>query len=209
MAESTQAPPATAPGDAGAPATPPTPAPAADAAGSAQAGAPAPAASAAGASEAPKPAAPEKYELKLPEGSALDPARLEGIVAYAKARGLSQEAAQELLQREHEAVDSYSKGRQALYDQQRTTWAEAVKADAEIGGDTMAQNVELAKRVLTRYGSESLVKTLDDTGLGNHPELVRVFARIGKQMSEDQLVLPGAGSNGPKDDRELFYGKPN
>ena len=41
--------------------------------------------------------APEKYDLKLPEGSKLDAKHIEKIAADAKARGLSQEDAQALL----------------------------------------------------------------------------------------------------------------
>ena len=29
---------------------------------------------------------------------------------------------------------------------------------------------------------------MDDTGLGNHPALVKAFAKIGRELSEDRLV---------------------
>lgn len=154
------------------------------------------------------PAVPEKYDLKLPEGSKLDPARVEGIAAFAKERGLSQDAAQALLQREAEAVEGYAQAQVAEVEKAKAGWLEAVKTDPEVGGDNLPQNAELAKRVLARYGSESLNKTLETTGLGNHPELVRLLVRISKSMTEDQLVLPSAASAGKKSDQELFYGPP-
>ncbi len=52
-------------------------------------------------------------------------------------------------------------------------------------------NVELAKRVVDRFGTDPLKKSLSESGLGNHPELVRLLVRIGKSMSEDQLVIAG------------------
>src|SRR5688572_20896218 len=54
-----------------------------------------------------KPVVPEKYDLKLPEGSLLEAAQMEKISAYAKEKGLSNEQAQELLERENDAVSGY------------------------------------------------------------------------------------------------------
>lgn len=153
-----------------------------------------------------KPVVPEKYELKKPDGSLLGDKAVETISSYAKEKGLSNEQAQSLLERESSAVKSFFEEQQTKHNQQVDAWVGEVKADKEIGGEGYKQNVELASRVIKRFGSESLVKQLNETGFGNHPELVRVFARIGKSMTSDQLVV-GGGTPAPK--REMadrFYG---
>jgi len=160
-------------------------------------------------SEAPKaaPAIPEKYELKLPEGSSLDQSALDQVAAYAKEKGLSQEMAQAVLERENLAVSSYSERIDKEWEATKQQWVQTALSDKELGGDAFKANVELAHRVIKKYASDEFVKALDSSGFGNHPELIRTFLRIGKLMSEDKLVLPGAQAGGKKPIEELFYGK--
>lgn len=156
-----------------------------------------------------KPVAPEKYDLKLPSGSLLEKSAVERIASYAKERGLSQEDAQSLLERESQAVSGFAEAQRAELEGKVESWKQEVEDDKEIGGAAFKQNVELAHRVLARYGSPSLRQALNETGLGNHPELVRVFVRIGKAMADDQLVMPGTQSAGKRPIEEVFYGNPN
>lgn len=151
--------------------------------------------------------AESSLELKLPEGSILDAGAVERIAAYAKERGLTNDQAQELLNRESENVANYAKAQEDHVKAQVDGWKAAVEKDKELGGDAYSKNVELAKRVVTKYGSEDFLKTLNDTGLGNHPELVRVFFRIGRAMGEDKLVVPNAQASQPRRPIEdVFYG---
>ena len=184
------------------------PAPAAPAPAAAEPAAPAPAETPGTLTTAPTPApasgAPEKYELKLPDGSHLGDGALDRTAAYARKQGLSNEEAQELLNRENSAVVDYVES----VKKQAEVWAEDSKADSEIGGDNLAKNCELAKRALDKFGSEALRDALNESGFGNHPEVVRVFSRIGKAMSEDQIVVPGtAGAASEKTAEETFYGE--
>jgi len=153
-----------------------------------------------------KPAVPQAYALKLPEGSPLEAAQLEKIASYAKEQGLSEEQAQKLVERESAAVSGFVESQKEIVKKQVDAWMADTKSDKEIGGDAFNQNVELAKRVVQKYGSPSLQQALNETGLGNHPELVRFCLRIGKSMADDQLVLPGAQSGGRKSAEEIFYG---
>lgn len=158
----------------------------------------------------PAPAAESKpIELKLPEKSPLDPSRVESIAALAKERGLTPEAAQELLTREHEAAVSVLQAQEAELGKRQAAWVEELKADPEIGGEKFAENAELSKRALDAFGDEDLKKMLIESGMGNYLPVARMLNKIGRAMAEDRLVLPGASAPGPKDDRELFYGKPN
>ncbi len=58
-------------------------------------------------------------------------------------------------------------------------WAAATKADPEIGGARLEESLRQARRALDRYGDKSLYDYLDDSGLGNHPGLIRMAQRIG------------------------------
>jgi hypothetical protein len=146
------------------------------------------------------------YSLKLPEGSKLQKAQADEIAAYAKEQGLSKEQAQKQLERESKLASDFET--QSLNQLKEATgqWLEAVKTDKEIGGEGFPKNAELAKRVVTRFGTPEFKAELERTGLGNHPELVRVFVRIGQAMSDDQFVQPGSQSTPKKDIAEKFYG---
>lgn len=182
------APPAAPPPTAPPPATPPAEAPKAEA--------PPPAA------PPPKPEAkpetllgaekivPEKYELKMPDGSPLDKEAITRVESYAKANKLSNEEAQKLLEVENTAVKAFAEKAHAEAETVKATWLEGSKNDKEIGGDNLAKNVEVSHRVLDKFGSPLLKQILNETGTGNHPELIRMLSRIGKEFSEDELI-PG------------------
>jgi len=53
-------------------------------------------------------------------------------------------------------------------------------------GNEFDVNVQLAQRAVKTFGSEELVKYLNDSGEGDNPMLIRLFANIGKQLGEDQ-----------------------
>lgn len=54
--------------------------------------------------------------------------------------------------------------------------------------------MDLAKKALMHYGGETLAQELLANGLGNHPELVKMFAKVGGQLAEDGLI--GRSVNG-------------
>jgi len=149
--------------------------------------------------------APEKYDLKVPDGSLLAPARLEKIAAYAKAQGLSQEAAQALVEREHEAVAEHAAAQEQQLKDASKAWADAAVKDPEIGGEGLAKNLELSKRVYERFGSKALMDMLEQSGLANHPEVVRLGVKLGKAMGDDAIVNPGAAKPAErKSNRDVF-----
>lgn len=180
--------PAPAPAPTAAPAAAPaaTPAPAPTAA---PAPTPAPTAAPAAAPKADdKPAgAPEAYtDFTLPEGVQTDAAAMDAFKATAKELGLTQEDAQKLVTMQAQQVAT-----------QVTGWQEATKADKEIGGDKLPENLATAKRALEAFGSPELTAMLDRTGLGYHPEVIRAFYRVGQAISQDGFVPGRRGSGTP------------
>jgi hypothetical protein len=153
-----------------------------------------------------QPVVPEVYDLKLPDGSQLNTSRLEQIAGLAKSKGLSQDQAQAMVNSESEALGAYVKGQLDQFEQMKSKWVDDAKADPEIGGEKFKENIELAHRVLKKFGTQTFSEELERTGFGNHPELVRVFAKIGKQMADDQLVIARAQGGEQKSAAELLYG---
>lgn len=72
------------------------------------------------------------------------------------------------------------------------SWRQAVVADREIGGtpERLAEQMAIAAKAVEALASPALKELFNKTGLGNHPELVRVFVKAGKLLSADRL-LPG------------------
>jgi hypothetical protein len=144
------------------------------------------------------PVVPEKYDLKLSEGSLLDPSVLGKIETYAKELKLTQEQATAVLAEREEAVASFVEERKA-------TWMKETQADKEIGGEGLKNNLELSSRVLERFGSPELKAELDRSGYGNSPAVIRLLTRIGKAMSDDQLVSKGTQGAGRPPIEERLY----
>ena len=145
--------------------------------------------------------APEKYEFKAPEGKQLDAETVEAFSEVAKELNLTQDAAQKMLT----AMSDKLGARQAAQvDAVRSQWAESSKSDKEFGGDKITENLSVAKKALDTFGTAELRSLLNDSGLGNHPEVIRFMFRAGKAISEDRYVGPSTGSstgksNGPMD----------
>ncbi|MFP2712383.1 peptidase [Escherichia coli] len=149
--------------------------------------------------------APEAYEFKAAEGVELDTEALKDFEPVARELNLTNEQAQKL-------VDAYPKilagvqQRQAdAWQKQTEGWAESVKADKEIGGDKLESNLSAAQRALDQFGNPELKEYLNVTGMGNHPELVKAFVKIGKAMSEDGMV--SGKDTGQRSAAEVLYGK--
>ena len=50
-------------------------------------------------------------------------------------------------------------------------------------------NMDYAKRAYAQFASPELSEVLDGTGLGNHPEMIRAFSKIGQMLGEESLAV--------------------
>jgi hypothetical protein len=160
------------------------------------------------ANEPPKPVVPDTYDLKAPANSSLDATAISRIATTAKALGLTAEAAGKLVQHDHEQITAYESSLSQEWETQKTEWLGTIKADAEIGGASFVENMELAKRAAERFGGKEFREALESTGYGNHPLLVRAFVRIGKAMADDKFVMGATGAGAGKSLEEKFYDHP-
>lgn len=133
-----------------------------------------------------------KFDLKVPKGAVLPADHMKKVEAYAKEKGLTPEQAQSVLERDNTLMSDYQKDAIAqLTNKVNVEWPNAAKADKELGGENFEKNVEIAKRAIDKFGSPDFKKTLNETGLGNHPELLRTFVRVGKMLTNDEFVQGG------------------
>ncbi len=144
-----------------------------------------------------------KYDLKLPENAAITDEAIANVSAFAKDHKLSNEQAQKMLERDNALFAAYQEGAIEAQQKQSMDWMQATKADKEIGGDHFAANVESARQLIVKHGNDALKKLLNDTGAGNHPEVVRFIAKIGKLMHEGQMLSGKPISEKPKAPRSL------
>lgn len=153
------------------------------------------------------------YDLKAPEGVQVEKAHLDEIAAYAKENGLTPAVAQKQLERELGLRTSITakvteQATAALRNTSEKVWPDQVKADKELGGAAFAENMATAKRAIDRFGSPALKQALNETGLGNHPELVRFCVAIGKQIADDNIIPAGNTAGGETRLADRLFGQP-
>jgi hypothetical protein len=134
--------------------------------------------------------APEKYEFKAIEGYELDSEVTEAFSEVARKLNLTQDAAQEVLDRMGPKMAERQKARA---DAVFSKWEQESKADTEFGGDALDANLGVARKALDQFGTPELRTLLNESRLGSHPAVIRLFYRVGRAISEDGFV--GSSSN--------------
>lgn len=138
-----------------------------------------------------EPAIPEKYEFDIPEGMQLDEKLAAEVEPILKELQLTQEQANKLTG----VWASYQNQQREAWLGQIKDWQGQVKADADLGGDKLDANLQLANETLNRFGATpEFIQFLSDFGLGSHPEMVRFVVNVGKATAEDR---PGTTSGAP------------
>ncbi|CQR71376.1 hypothetical protein SOV_17350 [Sporomusa ovata DSM 2662] len=147
---------------------------------------------------------PEKYEnFTLPEGSTYDQTLHDQFSTVALKHGLSQEAAQEF-------VTMYAGIRQneqaaliAEHEQRVEAWTNEAKTDPVIAKN-FDKNLAAVKEVFTRFGGQAMVELLDSTGLGSHPQFIRMGMAIRAKVGDDDFP-DGRGGSENLTTGQLFF----
>lgn len=128
-----------------------------------------------------------KYAFKTPEGVELDKDATAEVEAFAKANKLTLGEAQKVVDMGAKLVGKQNQAFKASIDKVHSDWIESSKSDKEFGGAEFEKNLATAKLGMEGETPE-FVKMLNETGLGNHPEMLRHFFRVGKTRAQDKLV---------------------
>lgn len=167
-----------------------------------------------GEEETPAPAgAPEKYELTAPEGQEFDTASFEAVEPIFREIGLSNDQAQKLVAAYGEKIMPAlaEKAKTQLETQAAATrkeWSDAFHNDPDLGGANKDRTLADAARAFDHYGlkkGEGFRQLLDESGLGNHPDLIRFVARVGRDLDEGGFERGGAVAQ-PKSPEGKLYG---
>lgn len=106
--------------------------------------------------------------------------------------GLTQDQARGLAESYMDIEQNIQKEQISQMEAQQEQWEASLKEEF---GTAFEKRIEIAKKALRSYGGEELVNFLNETKLGSHPELVKAFAKIGKDMQEDSLTQSEASAN--------------
>lgn len=151
-------------------------------------------------------AAPEYTDFAAPEGVKLDDAIVGEFKAFAKEKNISQEDAQKFVDMGAKIAQKTQAAYMEQMEQAQAKWVSDSRADKEFGGDKLNENLAIAKKALDTFGGEELTKLLQESGLGNHPEIIRYNFRVAQAISEDRLV-PGGAKPANTPSAQNFYSK--
>jgi hypothetical protein len=155
--------------------------------------------------QAPEPIVYEDF--KLPEGMAKDDPLLTKFADTASKSGLSQEAAQAVID---SLAPQITEAMQAPYKEweiRQTAWLTEINKDPDIGGSKLPQvQARIGKLLNDRnFVTEDFAQAMIETGAGNHPAVVRTFARLAARLTEAEPVRAGAPAAQPKSLAERLY----
>ena len=127
-------------------------------------------------------------------------AQLDDFADAATNLGLTQEQFQGLIDYQQNRLAGSMEAVAAEYIARANSWADDTQNDAELGGAKFQENVAIAKNAMQQFMSPSMGQMLGmpseenpmGMGLGNHPEVVRLFYRIGKAMQDSSLIVGDA-----------------
>lgn len=148
---------------------------------------------------------PPSYDgLTVPEGISFAPETLEAFKSLAREINLTQEQAQKLVDYESSFVLRGQADEQEEKRQTLERWAQQTRA---LYGAKLEEEISFALRAADAFGGPDFRALLEDTGLGNHPVIIRMLSGVGKAIGED--AFPGGKPAAPQDKTfaEALYGK--
>lgn len=165
---------------------------------------------------------PEKYsEFKVPDGFELNPEVADKAGALFKDLGLSQDAAQRLVDFYAEQQRAVAEAPFAEYERVRQSWRdETAKSDLGDGAGDLKPEVKANVDRVFQYISGtkdgpalvlSFKQIMDITGVGDHPAFVRALSLLGTSLAEGRAVTPGspapvrAPNSGPTSAAKALY----
>lgn len=141
-----------------------------------------------------RPEKPEDYDLSqtpTPEGVEVDDKLVDGFKAKAHEMGLNARQTAQMYdwymsQTGEQLASTQQAQEQAYQDAERSLRREF--------GEAYDQHLNLARSAVKELGGDGLMAKLDQSGLGNDPDMIKFLARAGQQIAPDDLVGRGGPS---------------
>lgn len=143
-------------------------------------------------------------DFKLPDGVEVDAPTLDAAKALFAESKLPQEQAQKFVDFYQDKVTAAMQAPVKAWLDLNEQWTKDFKADKEIGGDRIKDTVAATAKAMRKFGTPALHDALIMTGAGNHPEVIRFFARVGAASGEDSHV-PSNPTTAAKSTAEVMF----
>lgn len=144
---------------------------------------------------------PEEYTFEMPEGVDAEvteeiQAALDQFSTAARDMGLSQDQYQALIEYDLQRAQAAEEAAVGEWVGRVNGWKQSAMQDTEIGGQAYTETKANATAALKKFGTPeltALLKNPDDRNpqglaLGNHPEVIRLLARVGKALGDPTPV---------------------
>lgn len=163
-------------------------------------------------------AAPISYDdLKLPEGFTADPASMDAFKTILGEHKIPASAAQALVGLQAQLSEARATAEAQAWAKTVHGWTAQTQADPYLTGRDLAGGgfvdmkdaLASAQRGIDRFGTPGFRALLNDVdlGLGNHPEVVKFLAKVGREHGEPKLV-EGRSASAGNDFRAMFPNSP-
>lgn len=128
-----------------------------------------------------------RYSLTAPEGFEIDNVVMEAASPVFGEIGLTNDQAQKMVPLAIKFQERLLQRQQDEFDAIKSDWAKQLAKDPEIGGEKLKSTQRLAGAALEAAGvgkGHEFRKLMDQSGLGNHPVVLKVFARLGRLVAD-------------------------
>ncbi len=139
-----------------------------------------------------RPEAADKYELPTVEGAealGISEDKATAFTAEAHRLGLTQRQAAGLY---NWFMQDGVKDAAAIQEQANQQAEAAINGLKQKWGDAFDQNLNEAKAAVDEFGGDEVKQILNESGLGDNPQVIEMFQKIGRAMAEDDLFGKGA-----------------
>lgn len=150
----------------------------------------------------------------LPDGIEVDTKLLDTAKEVAAKHNLPKEALQDMVNLYAENIQGQPEKIREHWAEIESDWKKTAKSDKEIGGDNYQKKCDLAHIAAKRFSetvtgengeqTNAFMDVLDQFRLGNHPEFIRVFSRIGEAISEEG-AFPKGNNKGARTAADILF----
>jgi hypothetical protein len=160
-----------------------------------------------------KPMTEADFADVIPEGKTWDKEAGGVFLNYVEEAKIPPEVAKKLITLYSEQQDKMFAAEQAAQTatqealaNEEAEWEKASKADPEFGGQKWDASQAVITRGMQHLATPEYVALMNRQGLGNHPEVLRIWYRVGQTVGEDGGLAAGGANTALKSDEEVFYG---
>jgi len=127
----------------------------------------------------------EKFEIEPPKDAGFEDGFITQLKEFAFGNQLAPRQVNSLLKWYSGFHKDAVQKQEAAAETQR---AEDINGLKKEFGEAFNKEINLAKLTLREFGDEQVFQWLDDTGLGDDPKMIKLFAAIGKHLKEDNVI---------------------